>query len=104
MTFFYTIFIEENSRELNNMNVRTEKCTQVAISFVWLTVSLLCLPSILLHGLVPAGTSDTNQEKVIQSFIWKYLLEELKTLTSDNDDAPAIFLNSFIQTNKNNFN
>ena len=74
------------------MNVRTEKCTQVAISFVWLTVSLLCLPSILLHGLVPAGTSDRNQEKVIQSFIWKYLLEELKTLTSDNDDAPAIFL------------
>ena len=34
-------------------NFRTEKSTQVAITIVWVSVGVICIPSLLLHETIP---------------------------------------------------
>ena len=43
-------------------NIRTEKSTQVAITIVWVSVGVICIPSLLLHETIPfPSISDVNK-------------------------------------------
>ena len=43
-------------------NFRTEKSTQVAITIVWVSVGMICVPSLLLHETIPfPSISDVNK-------------------------------------------
>ena len=43
-------------------NFRTERSTQVALTIVWVSVGVICVPSLLLHETVPfPSISDLNK-------------------------------------------